>query len=646
MATVLLGLTLLALVADVILGWGLRSTYDAVSFAIWIATTTAVGALIVSQLPRHPVGWILLLFGLQGAVTSELFYAWGLRSVEEHWAGAEILLWTGLVSWCPGALMWVLAFLFTPTGRLPGRVWRGVVAAALAGTAAYMIGWTLSPNSIEPITGHTSPYAVDGPFAPALTVIGAVLLSASAVMALASLVIRFRHADGVVRQQLKWVALAGLLLTVTLPLDFALWSVSPAMRVVSPLMLSAMTLALGAAVLQYRLFDVDVIVLRSVAYAGASAVVVGVYTAVSVMLGTVAGRSSAWQVALATLAAAVVFRPVLRAVRAALDRRFDRDGLRARQLVDAFLDGLRSGTDQPDRIEEVLREALGDQQLRVLLYRPGSGTFVDVRGRAAERDPGMAVVQVERSGVPEAIIQHVGTDDPARQMKVSQLADHARLALQMARVGVELNRQLDELDRSRARIAHAADEERQRIQRDLHDGAQQRLVTIGIGMRGVEASLRAGGAGDEAERVDRLVADLAATIEDLRRLTQQLPPPQLEAGIEAAFRELAGRAPLPVLVDADPVRLDRTLERTAYFVGCEGLTNVIKHARASTVTLRARRGHGGLVVTVCDDGIGGARLQDGHGLAGLADRVAAVGGRLQIESGRRGTLLTAELPCE
>jgi signal transduction histidine kinase len=374
-------------------------------------------------------------------------------------------------------------------------------------------------------------------------------------------------------------------------------------------------------------------------------VVLAVYAAVSVFLGTLLGRSSAWQVAAATLAAAAVFRPALRAVRRVLDRRFDRDSHSARLRVDAFLERLRSGTEQPNRIQEVLREALRDQQLRLLLFLPASGGFADLRGRPAELDPGLAVVRVERDGVPEAVVQYLDTGDPVRQSRVRHLVEHARLALQVARLSVELNRQVDELDRSRARIAEAADEERRRIQRDLHDGAQQRLVTVGIGLRAIQGRLGTAGANADADRVDGLVADLAATIEELRRLTDRLPPPQLDSGIAAAFRELAGRAPIPVIVDADPERLDRSLETTAYFVGCEGLTNVIKHARATAVTMRAVRRNGTLLVSVADDGVGGARAREGSGLAGLADRVAAVGGRLDVESGTQGTLLTAEFPC-
>lgn len=645
LASACLGLTVLAEIGAVVLPWGLRSPYDAISFAVYGVTLTAVGALLASRLPRNPVGWFFCLLGVQGAVTSELAIGWGLRAVEEGWTGGEVVQWVGLVSWAPGALMWVLALLYTPTGHLPDRRWRPVVWAGVVGTSVYMVGWSLSPSSINALTGEHTPFAVEWMHGQELTIVGGTLLCLSAAGALVSLMVRFRHADRMVRQQLKWVGLAGALLVLMLPVATALWSVSPIVRVMSPLVLSTMALALGAAVLRYRLFDVDLIILRSAAYACASVLVLAVYAAITVFLGTVVGRSSVWPVAAATLAAAAVFRPALRAVRLVLDRRFDRDGHSARLRVGTFLEGLRSGTEQPDRIQDVLQAVLRDPRLRLLLFLPASAGFADLRGRPAELDPSLAVLRLECAGVPEAIVQYVDTGDPVRQARLRHLVEHSRLALQMARLSVELNRQLDELAGSRARIAEAADDERRRIQRDLHDGAQQWLVTIGIGLRGVEGRLRTAGAHEDADRVDGMVTGLGVTIEELRRLTYRLPPPQLDSGIAAAFQELAGRAPIPVVVDADPERLDRSLETTAYFVGCEGLTNVIKHARATAVTMRARRHNGWLLVSVADDGVGGAQAREGSGLAGLTDRVAAVGGRLHVESGAQGTLLTAELPC-
>jgi signal transduction histidine kinase len=163
--------------------------------------------------------------------------------------------------------------------------------------------------------------------------------------------------------------------------------------------------------------------------------------------------------------------------------------------------------------------------------------------------------------------------------------------------------------------------------------------------RSLENRLRAKGLATEADGVDAAVEDVASTIEELRDLTDQLPLTQLDAGIGAAFRELAGRAPLPVEVQAPDERYGPGVEATAYFVGCEGLTNVIKHARASVATLSAVRRDGSLVVTVSDDGVGGAAARPGSGLAGLADRVAAAGGRLLVRSDPTGTRLEVELPC-
>ena len=212
------------------------------------------------------------------------------------------------------------------------------------------------------------------------------------------------------------------------------------------------------------------------------------------------------------------------------------------------------------------------------------------------------------------------TDDgeDARATRVRQLVEHARLAVQVARLGVELTRRLDELDLSRSRIAESADDERRRIQRDLHDGAQQRLVTVGIALRRLESRLRVAGRAPDADLIDGAVDDLATTIQELRNLTDALPPPQLDGGIGPALRELASRSPIPVVVDAGSERVGRTVETAAYFVACEGLTNVIKHAAASGATIRAMRHHGSLFVSVSDDGVGGATVRPGSGLAGLS----------------------------
>lgn len=642
-----LGLTVVAEIATVVLLRGLAHPLDTSLFALYNVALAAVGTMIVIQLPRHPVGWILCLGGLQGAVMADLTLGWATRGVTQGWPGAHLLLWVGLVSWCPGALMWVLVLLYTPSGTLAGPRWRIPLWAGIIGTVLYLVGWWIDPASVDLITGEPNRYAVDWLPGHHAVVVGGVLLSVAAVGGLISLVVRYRSGDAIVRQQLKWVALAGGSLVALLPTAILWWDSSPVIRAVCPAVLVGCALAFGASLLRYRLFEVDRIIGRSLAYVSVTVVIVGVFVALTVLLGTLAGRpwSSPWVVALATLAAAAAFRPLAGRARRMVDRWFDRDALEARLRLAAFLEGLRSGTEQPDRLQQVLSEALRDPRLRLLLYLPAYGGLVDVRGRPAELDSQLGVVRLERLGALEAVVQFTDDGESAGAGRVRQLVEHARLAVQMARLGVELTRRIDELDRSRARIAQAADEERRRIQRDLHDGAQQRLVTIGLGLRRVESRLRLAGREPDADVLDGAVDDLATTVQDLRDLTSALPPPQLDGGIGPALRELASRSPIPVVVDADPERVGRTVETAAYFVACEGLTNVIKHAEATTATIRAARHRGSLVLSVTDDGVGGAAVRPGSGLAGLADRVAAVGGSLRIDSDRQGTRLTAELPC-
>lgn len=626
--------------AALALGWHLRSTTDALEWALYNVAVTAVGALIVHRLPRHPVGWILALFGILGAWSTDLLSGYGLRAEQAGWPGAASAQWFGVAAWCLGALMWVLALLYVPTGTLPSPRWRLVVYGGIAGTVAYLAGWLISPSSTIPDSTSVNPFVVTGLPGRQLAAMGGAMLALAAAGAMASVIGRARGADPVLRQQLKWVAAGSLLLAGFLPVGLTLWSSSPVVRALSPLAVLALVASLGAAVLRYRLFDVDRLVLRGLAFLAAAAVAVAFYATSVITLGTLAGGSRDWQVAAATLVAAICFRPVARAVQRGLERRFDRDH-DARRLIDRFLDGLRAGTEPAERVEEVLRDAAGLPELRLMLRLPASDRFSDVHGQLCAPDPSFSTVELGA----EAVVQYPSAADPVLEARLERLLSHSRLALQVARLGVGLSRQVDELDASRRRIAVAADEERRRIQRDLHDGAQQRLVAVGLTLRSLEGRFRDDGRTEEADAVDSVVADLGETIAELRTLVANLPLPQLDAGLEAAFQELADRSPVPVQVEVEAGSLDPSVEATAYFVGSEGLTNTLKHAHASTVTLRAERCGGTLLVTVSDDGVGGATPGIGSGLVGLRDRVAAIGGRLRIDSGRAGTVVTAELPC-
>ena len=236
---------------------------------------------------------------------------------------------------------------------------------------------------------------------------------------------------------------------------------------------------------------------------------------------------------------------------------------------------------------------------------------------------------------------------PQRPDPLVTLVEAGGLAIEIARLRVELRRQLAEVQASRARIVAAGNAERRRIERDLHDGAQQRLVSIGLRLRHAQHELGSGEPARADETIDHAVAEIAIAIDELRELAHGLPPAQLDAGLDPALRELAGRAPLPVRGATRP-RSDSAvgLEAAAYFIACEGLTNAIKHSNATAVVVSAQRSNGHLIVRVTDDGVGGAIDKNGGGLRGLHDRVAAHGGSLRVESAPdKGTILTAELPC-
>jgi signal transduction histidine kinase len=254
---------------------------------------------------------------------------------------------------------------------------------------------------------------------------------------------------------------------------------------------------------------------------------------------------------------------------------------------------------------------------------------------------------IESDGRTAAIILHDAAlaEDPGL---VGAIAAAARLAIDNERLSSELEAQLAEVRDSRVRIVEGADAERRRIERDLHDGAQQRLVAIAISLRMLGDSLGPEASPEVAHEIDAASTELRAAIEELRELARGLDPPLLrEAGLRVAIEALAERMHIPVSLDLQlDERLDRTVETTCYFVVAEALANVAKHADAKTVSVKLWRMADTLFVHVQDDGRGGADASGGSGLRGLADRVAAIDGQLTIsEVASGGTLLEAQMPC-
>jgi signal transduction histidine kinase len=299
---------------------------------------------------------------------------------------------------------------------------------------------------------------------------------------------------------------------------------------------------------------------------------------------------------------------------------------------------------EPGNVRDALSRALGDPELRLAYWVPERNGFVDAAGRPVEPSPGATIV--ERGGRRVAALEH----DPALAEQTELLESvsaAAALALENERLNAELRARLEDLRASRARIVEAAETERRRIERNLHDGAQQRLISIAMGLALAERKLAEDP--DAAKPIlHEARDDLATALQELRELSHGIHPALLtERGLAAALGELPLRTPVPIALELSiDERLPVQVEAAAYYVVSEAVANVTKYAHATAVRVRVDRENGRAVVEVADDGIGGADRSRGSGLRGLADRVEALGGRFALVSpAGRGTVVRAEIPC-
>jgi signal transduction histidine kinase len=303
----------------------------------------------------------------------------------------------------------------------------------------------------------------------------------------------------------------------------------------------------------------------------------------------------------------------------------------------------------PGGLRAALARALRDPSLEVAYWLPADERFVDSSGtpfRMPRVGDSQVVTVVEREGRRIAALVHdrAVTDD---ESLVRAVAAAAGLQLENERLQAELRSQLEEVRASRARIVEATQDERRRIERNLHDGTQQRLVSIAMTLGLADAKIAT-----DAEAARRLIAeasgDLLTALEELRELSQGIHPGILtERGLGKAVDELALRMHLPVEVDVGlSERLPTPVETAAYYVICEALTNVAKHSGASRARVGVGRDDGRALIAIFDDGRGGADMSHGSGLRGLRDRVEALGGRFVVESPLgEGTVIRAQIPC-
>ena len=620
---------------------------DLMQVAVTIALAlpaAAVGLMVGLRRPHSPVGPLISLqaatfatiFGWQGAYDEAAARHPGTLPVFASVAVLERGSWTLL--FLPVGLL----LLVFPTGRLLSPRWRWVAGGLIGVALTFPAIAAFSPRPLPP------PYQdLSHPFGTAPLWLQAVgwaelpLLLALMVASAVSMVVRYRRStDPVERAQVRWLALGAWALPAALLLCWLslLLLGRPDLAAIG---LSALAVTVPASVavamLRHRLYDVDRALSAAVTYSALSALLLAVFTVTEIVVGALLGRGSALVAAVATAIAAVVLAPARRRTARAADRRFDPMRAAVHQALADLRRDIDSGAAQPEDVELALRRALLAPLLRVGFLPPGHEVPVASSG---ELVPG---------GVPVTLAgTHIGVLDPgpnpASKELLREAASGAALFVELARLRLGMARAMAEVQSSRGRLLRHGYRERRNLQRDLHDGAQQRLVALGMSLRVAQRHLHDDGF-DVDGLMDQAMTQLGTAVAELRTIAAGLRPPALNSGLESAVRSLAATVPLPIELEVCDDDLPDDVATTAYYVVSEGLANAMKHAQARRMRVSLVRCGDALSVEVSDDGLGGAD-RAGSGLAGLADRVAAASGELRVISpAGAGTQLKAVLPC-
>ncbi len=324
------------------------------------------------------------------------------------------------------------------------------------------------------------------------------------------------------------------------------------------------------------------------------------------------------------------------------------DARLARSAVGDLLVELRSDP-TPQDLREPIARSLGDPSLELAYWLPQFGSWSDSQGREMRlpgEGEGRATTFIDRDGVHVAALVHDSALEQEPEL-LDAVRAAAAIALENGRLQAELRARLEELEGSRIRVIEAGQEERKRLERNLHDGAQQRLIALSLelGLMGTKLN----GDPEALARIEQARAEIAVSLDELRDVARGLHPAVLSGhGLAVALQSLAATSAVPVTLRVEVEdRLDEAVEVAAYYVVSESLTNVAKHAQAGSASVEVVRRDGDLVIEVVDDGVGGADTERGSGLRGLADRVEALGGSLRVWTPRGGgTRVRAELPCE
>lgn len=644
------------------LGWFLFGVLPGFLFGAWIALTR----------PDHPQARRMLVAGTGYSVN--LAIAALIWDAASHTDPGPWLWWANLaaqLTFSAAGIANVQAVASFPDGTVE-RQWQRWALRALWLHLAVPPLLLLASPTVRPEIFLGQPYLaefarqVESPFAVSwLSWLAAPLqvLLTGGLAALILVTVLFTRFVQAGRTQRARMRLLVWHLAVISPVYMALYLLSPLygtenpawLRLLSGLLavlMSLLPVGIVIAIVRHRLYDIDLVVRRSVVYGVLSLGIAALYLGLAAAPGLALGDTIPVELAVAlTIIAAAAFQPLRRGLERLADRLVFGERVNRYQLLTAFGTSLEQTLELRDllpHLADTVRRGLAAPWVRVTL--PGTDV---VAGSVSGSGDAALVAGLERGG---EVVGHIecgpkqGGYEPGDRELLDTLAGQAATAIANAQLTTQLAEQVTELARSRSRIVAAQDTERRRIERNIHDGAQQHVVALIMKMRLARNQL---GRGDRSadEVLDELQRDARELLTDLRELAQGIHPPVLsDQGLVAAVQARADRMPLEVHVHAEPAlynrRLGTDIEGAAYFVICEALTNVVKHASAGTAGVTLSTQDGKVVVQVHDDGIGLTSANaDGNGLTNLRDRVEALGGRIRVDSTPgKGTKVHAELP--
>jgi signal transduction histidine kinase len=637
----------------------------------------ALGGLIGPRHPRNAIGWIF------AGVAVTVGFGWLMASYANYWvetgSGSEFLArtaaWYSNLSWIPWILVpsTFLGLLF-PDGHLLSRRWRPIAWCAAAGIVGAFFSEGAHPGPIADYPQLTNPYGVHSSLLSPVDGLSLLLVFVGIAGGAASLVLRFRRSSGQQRQQIKWLASAGAAAAIIVPFAFVTYDLLGEDLANATIMLTVLTLpvAAGIAILKYRLYDIDIVINKSVVFVVLVGFITVVYAAIVVGLGRLlpVGDGNLALAIAATAVVAVVFEPVRVRVQHWANRLVYGRRASPYETLAGMTESIGAAADPGDALGEAARllaEGTGAGQAVVWVARDGVLTPRATAGDLLGEPEPVALVGGELPALAGVAlvepVRHEGklvgalslTKRPgegvssADRRLVEELAGQAALLLANTRLRSRLGDRLVELRTSRQRMITAQDRARHALERDLHDGAQQELVALKVKLGLARTIATREGDTLTAGQLDATVSIADRAVDTLRDVARGIFPPLLETeGLAAALSAQARRAGMAVTVlDRADTRFSRELEATGYFCALEALRNADRHANADHAHIELNGIAADLVVTITDDGDGfdPATTSYGDGLTHMADRIDAAGGALTVSSQPgHGTTITFNLP--